>query len=227
VTQDLHKTGQPGYNPQFPLGFGRRYTDTGNLAALSEDPGGTLLADTNGVLFGGGKITSPWRLSYIDERGGLAPVGSVPATVADGRMRIARVDREAQEDSLRIQWFGKGPASLEIDSRETFDFTRETNGDVALIVSLLLNKAPDGRVDLGMACGPSCGGAVRVDAALTQVPPGTWRRVAIPLKCFSNAGANMGRITTGLSVRTSGTLDLAISRVALGTESDTKVACVN
>jgi len=68
---------------------------------------------------------------------------------------------------------------------------------------------------------------VRVDAALAQVPPGTWRRVAIPLKCFSNAGANMGRITTGLSVRTAGTLDMAISRVALGTESDTKVACSN
>jgi len=227
VTQDLRKTGQPGYNPQFALGYGRRYIDSGNLAALSEDPGGTLLADTNGVLFGSGKVSSPWRLSYTDERGGIAPLASVPATVADGRMRIARVDREAQEDSLRIQWFGKGLAGVEIDSRESFDFTRETNGDVALVVSLLLHKAPDGRVDLGMACGPACGGAVRVDAALAQVPPGTWRRVAIPLKCFSNAGANMGRITTGLSVRTAGTLDMAISRVALGTESDTKVACSN
>jgi beta-glucosidase len=98
---------------------------------------------------------------------------------------------------------------------------------VALVVSLRLQKAPNGRVDLGMACGPECGGAVRVDSALAQVQPGTWNRLAIPLKCFSNAGANMGRITTGLSVRTAGTLDMAISRVALGTESDTKVTCVD
>jgi beta-glucosidase len=227
VTQDLRKTGQPGYNPQFALGYGRKYTDRGNLAALSEQPGGTLLADTNGVFFGGGKVTSPWRLAYLDERGGIAPIAAMPTTVADGRMRIARVDREAQEDSLRIEWFGKGLAGVEIDSREAFDFTRETNGDVALVVSLRMHKAPNGRVDLGMACGPSCGGTVRVDQALTQVPPDSWRRVAIPLKCFSNAGANMGKITTGLSVRTAGTLDMAISRVALGTESDTKVACLN
>jgi hypothetical protein len=35
----------------------------------------------------------------------------------------------------------------------------------------------------------------------------------------------MQRITTGISMRTAGTLDVAISRVSLGTESDQTVAC--
>ena len=157
----------------------------------------------------------------------MQPISTVPVTVADGRVRVARIDREAQEDSLHFQWLGKGLAGVELDSRESFDFTRETNGDVALVLSLRLHKAPNGRVDLGMACGPECGGTVRVDHRTGEVPQGTWSRLAIPLKCFSNAGADMGKITTGFSVRTAGTLDMAISRVALGTESDAQVACLN
>ncbi|HEV7715373.1 MAG TPA: glycoside hydrolase family 3 N-terminal domain-containing protein, partial [Steroidobacteraceae bacterium] len=171
VTQDLHKTGQPGYNPLFAFGYGRRYTDHGNLAALSEAPGAALVAESAGVLFGSGKVSSPWRLSYTDEKGGVQPISTVPSTVANGHVRIARVDREAQEDSLHLQWMGTGLAGVELDSRDAFDFTRETNGDVALIVSLRLQKTPNGQVDLGMACGPECGGAVRVDKALAQVQP--------------------------------------------------------
>ena len=52
-----------------------------------------------------------------------------------------------------------------------------------------------------------------------------WRRVAVPLKCFGQSGADMKQIRTALSLRTAGTLDLAIQRVALGTETDQKVAC--
>jgi hypothetical protein len=35
----------------------------------------------------------------------------------------------------------------------------------------------------------------------------------------------MGKLTTGASLRTAGTLDISISRVALGMEADRKVAC--
>jgi beta-glucosidase len=226
ATYDAHKSGQPGYNPLFPLGFGLRYGQNGDLPTLPEDPGAVGAGDQNSVLFSNGKLSATWRLSYTNELGGVQPISMVPSTVAAGRVRVTRVDRNTQEDTLRLEWLGIGLAGIELDSRQAFDFSRETNGDVALVLDMRVDKAPTAQVDAGMACDePKCSGTVRVDAALAQMPRGSWRRLAIPLKCFANSGADMHRITTGISMRTSGTLDVAISRVALGTESDQTVSC--
>jgi beta-glucosidase len=140
-------------------------------------------------------------------------------------VRVSRIDRNAQEDSLRMQWLGQGAASVMFDSREAFDFTRETNGDVLLLLTMKVAQPPSSRVDLAMACGQNCAGSVRLDAALAQPAASSWRTLAIPLKCFGQSGADMKQIRTALSLRTSGTLDIAIQRVALGTEADQKVAC--
>ena len=226
VLHDPIKSGHPGYNPLFPLGYGLRYADSGNVPPLSEEPGADIDSSQAGIFFSGGKLSPPWMLSYAVE-GGTQPISTVPSTVADGRLRVSRIDREAQEDTLRLQWVGHGMAGMQFDSREAFDFTRETNGDVSLVLTLRVSKAPTARVDLAMACGPRCAGTVRLDQALAQSPAGNWRRLAIPLKCFSQSGADMMQIRTALSLRTAGALDIDIHRVALGTEADQRVACTN
>lgn len=225
---DPHKSGQPGYNPLFPLGYGLRYGDKGDLPTLPEESGADGAAEQNGVLFSNGKLGSAWRLSYTDEQGGVQPISLVPSTVASGRVRVTRIDRNAQEDTLRFEWLGVGVAGVELDSRQPFDFSRETNGDVSLVLDMRVDKPPTAQVDVGMACEePRCAGSVRLDPALSRVPAGSWQRVAIPLKCFATSGADMQRITTGVSMRTAGALDVSISRVALGTESDHVVACAH
>ena len=227
ATYDAHKSGQPGYDPLFALGYGLRYGQNGDLPTLPEDPGAVGAADQNNVLFSNGKLSTTWRLAYTNELGGVQPISTVPSTVGSGRMRVTRIDRHAQEDTLRVEWLGIGLAGVELDSRQPFDFSRETNGDVALVLDVRVDKAPTTQVDVGMACDePRCSGAVRIDSALSQMPTGSWKRLAIPLKCFASSGADMRRINTGISMRTSGALDVAISRVALGTESDQTVACV-
>jgi beta-glucosidase len=149
----------------------------------------------------------------------------VPSTVANGRVSVSRIDRDAQEDTLRLQWLGQGMAGVQFDSREAFDFTRETNGDVMLVLTIRVSQAPTARVDMAMACGARCAGSVRLDQALA--PPGNWRRIAVPLKCFSQSGADMRQIRTALSLRTAGAMDIAVQRVALGTDADQRVACTN
>jgi beta-glucosidase len=78
-----------------------------------------------------------------------------------------------------------------------------------------------------MGCGSGCSGSVQLDRAMVQSPAGEWRRVAVPLKCFGQSGADMKQIRTALSLRTAGALDIAVQRVALGTDADQKVACTN
>ena len=225
ATYDAHKQGQPGYNPLFALGYGLQYGQSGNLAALSEDSGAAESGGDGGILFARGKTGPSWRLSYTDEKGGVQPISAVPSTVAGGRVRVTRIDRNTQEDTLRFEWLGVGAAGVQLDSREPFDFTRETNGEVALVLDMRYARAPSAPVDVAMACGPECSGTVRIDPALAQAPAGQWRRMAIPLKCFATSGADMRKITTGVSVRTAGTLDLSVSRISLSTEWDQAVAC--
>jgi beta-glucosidase len=227
VLHDAVKFGKPGYNPLFPLGYGLRYADSGNLAPLPEAPGADIDSSEAGIFFTSGKLSPPWMLSYSDDDGGTQPISVVPSTVANGRVRISRIDRDAQEDTLRLQWLGQGMAGVQIDSREAFDFTREANGDVMLVLTMRVSQVPTARVDMAMACGPQCAGNVRMDQALAQIPVGNWRRIAVPLKCFSQSGADMQQIRTALSLRTAGAMDIAVQRVALGTDADQRVACTS
>jgi beta-glucosidase len=229
VLHDPVKSGKPGYNPLFPLGYGLRYTDNGNLPPLSEEPGADINSSQAGIFFATGTLAPPWMLSWSGENGGTQPLSTVPSTVAGGRVRVSRIDRDAQEDSLRFQWLGQkvgqAAAGVQLDSREPFDFSRETNGDVMLVLTLRVNQAPTAPVDLAMACGERCAGTVPIGPTLSRVPASSWQRLGVPLKCFGASGADMKQIRTAFSLRTSGTLDIAIHRAALATEADQKVAC--
>ncbi len=207
VLHEPQKVGQPGYNPLFPLGYGLHYGQNGNVPPLSEAPGADIASSQAGIFFNNGKVSPPWTLASSDG------------------VRVSRIDGKAQEDSLRFQWNGRGVADVRFDSREAFDLTRETNGDVMLVLTMRVAQRPSSRVDLAMACGPRCSGSVQLDQALAQSPPKEWQRVAVPLKCFAQSGADMKQIRTALSLRTAGSLDLAVQRVALGTEADRKVPC--
>lgn len=226
VLHEPQKSGQAGYNPLFPLGYGLHYGQNGNVPPLSEAPGADIESSQAGIFFTGGKVSPPWMLSYSDERCRAQPVSTVPSTVAGGRVRVSRVDGKAQEDSLRFQWTGQGMAAVELDSREAFDFTRETNGDVMLVLTMRVAQRPTSRVDVAMACGPGCSGSVQLDQAIARAPASEWQRIAVPLKCFGQSGADMKQIRTALSLRTAGSLDIVVQRVAFGTEADRKISCM-
>ncbi len=192
------RPGQPGYNPLFPLGYGLHYGQNGNVPPPVRGPAADIDSSQAGIFFNSGKLSPPWMLSYSDERGGTQPVSTVPSTVAGGRVRVSRVDGKAQEDSCRFQWTGQGMAGVQFDSREAFDFSRETNGDVMLVLTMRVAQRPTSRVDLAMACGPGCSRApVQLDRAIAQSPASEWQRVAVPLKCFGQSGADMKQIRTG------------------------------
>ncbi len=226
------RAASPATTPFFPLGYGLRYADNGNLPPLPEAPGADIESSQAGIFFQRGKISPPWLLAFADDRGNVQPIGTLPANIAGGRVRVSRVDLDAQEDSLRFQWLTPATDSsmsgVQLDSREAFDFGREANGDIMLVLTVRVGTQPSGPVDLAMACGQSCRGAVRFDPLLRNVPVGGTRRVGVFLKCFEKAGAtDMKSIRTGLSLRTAGTLDVTVQRVALGTVADERIACYN
>jgi beta-glucosidase len=217
--------GDAGYDPQFALGYGLRYAVTATVPALSEDSGIAGGLVSHGLYFARGAATTGSRLSLLGADGGKTTVAASSVTSTDGSLLLRSIDHRAQEDARLIEWQGKGNAAIALNTFTGVDLSRETNGDVLLVMTLQLQRTPNAPVWFGMGCGTGCEGRVRIDADLAALPTGTWLRIGVPLKCLQAVGADMRRIDRPLRIETAGTLALGLSRVELGTNPDRTLTC--
>lgn len=183
--------GDQGYDPLFAFGYGLRYGENGELAPLSEErPKGGGLPE--GVLFGRGSVPQGWTFSFE------------PASAG----RSKGVDRRAQEDSRQLSWFGNGPATFALQANPPLDLSRETTGQLSLVIDYRVDRAPAAPVTLGMA-----NASVPIAGLLRAAPLGQWSTMTVPLGCFGRAGADMSKLTTPFAVMTAGALEMTISDV--------------
>jgi len=227
ATQYANNVGQEGYDPLFAFGFGLTYADKGDLAPLPEDSGVAGEQSAVGVYFAQGKPAAGMalRLSGASQAG--VPAATVPAVLADGSLEVEAVDHLAQEDGRRLRWSGAGAARLALVSATPLDLTRESNGDVQLQLTLRRDGAVAGPVWLGVDCGEGCAGRVDAGKTLAALPQGQWTVVGVPLKCFVQAGADVGRLAQVPVLESAAALDLSVSRIALGAlnEAQATVDC--
>ncbi|MGB3167766.1 MAG: putative glycoside hydrolase, partial [Alteraurantiacibacter sp.] len=102
---------------------------------------------------------------------------------------------------------------------EPIDITRETNGDVLLLVTLRMIDAPDAAQMLVRGATGSS------PIAVTLPETEGFVRYGIPLKCFQAAGADMASLTTPFILATRGTTDYAIGEVRLGSDAEQVLPC--
>ena len=60
---------------------------------------------------------------------------------------------------------------------------------------------------------------------LAALPLGQWKTLAVPLKCFAGAGADLAKVNAPFVLTLGGTGTISLSRVALGMVADQTVAC--
>jgi beta-glucosidase len=179
--------GDKNYDPLFAFGYGLKYGQKGDVPQLSEErPKGGGLPE--GVLFGRGAVPQGWSMAFEPASGG----------------QIKGVDRRAQEDSRQLTWSGTGPATLAIRANPPLDLSRETTGQLSLVVDYRVDSPPTAPVTLS---------GVPITGALRSVPAGAWRTLTIPLGCFEKAGADMKNLKVPFAITTTGQLKLTISDV--------------
>ncbi|MFC3656827.1 glycoside hydrolase family 3 protein [Xanthomonas hyacinthi] len=221
ATQYANNVGQKNYNPQFAFGDGLRYADKGDLTRLSEVSGVSGAQAVGGVYFERGRPAAGINMVLQGASQANLPAVTPPAALADGSLKLTAIDHKAQEDARRLQWSGKGKAGMALVLPRPLDVSRESNGDVQLILTLKVDAAPSGTTRIGVACGNGCTAAqVDLGKALAALPKGEWRTLGVPLKCFSVAGADVSRLERLPVIESDGTLDLALSRIALGASND-------
>jgi len=227
AVQYQNNVGQKDYDPQFAFGFGLHYADNGNLAALPEVSGITGEQGDAGVYFNKGKPTAGLAMRLSGVKQSELPAVTFPAVLSDASLKVSAIDHKAQEDARRLQWSGSGKANMALLSTRPLDLTRESNGDVQLLLTLRRSGAIAGPVGLAIGCGQGCEGRVDLAPTLGGIAEGEWQTIGVPLKCFATAGADLSKIERLPVLESSNALDLSVSRIALGTGNDAKtvVAC--
>jgi len=193
----------PGYDPLFPIGYGLTYAQGGTVPMLSEARPAVAAGDQN-ALFVRGRVVAGARLDL------------------GGAVQQSRIDRAAQEDSLRFTFAGSGPARAAIEEAKPIDVTRESNGQLSLLLDYRVTAVPTGEVTLGMEGGKAA--SVPITGALKGTL-GEWRQLAVPLRCFADGGVDMAAVSRPWVLATSGKLTLDISSIRIASAPPGPVSC--
>jgi beta-glucosidase len=212
--------GDANYDPLFAYGYGLTYASAGNLPQLSEDRPAGAAAGADGVVFGRGTLPAGWSFALVEEGGpSTAVIGNSGATNS-GRLRIAGVDRRAQEDARRLVWDGTGVATMQILAAQPLDISREANGELSVVFEYRVDTAPTAPVTVAMA-----GAAFPITGALRAAPAGQWSTLAVPLRCFARAGVEMQRVALPFALSTGGRLGLSVSDVRIASAAVPQDRC--
>lgn len=222
--QYAHNVGQKDYDPLFAFGHGLRYADTGDLAALPEDPGIDPNASRSNTFFDRGVASTGLHLQLVGADGAAVDVVHPQAATGDGALAMNALDYKVQEGARRFVWSGNATAQLR--STAPIDLVRETNGDVYLVATLRVDALPtDGKASLIATCGEDCRAELPIGEALATLPRGEWTRLGIQLKCLRVARADTGKLDVPFAIRSGAGLDLALAQVAASTDFQHKVDC--
>ncbi len=223
-TQAVLNRGDADYDPLFAYGYGLSYGDESELGPLSEE-GAVLETRSRTVYFEGGPV-APWRLYVGDAADWRVPADTAVTTTRGSEHLVLRaVDREAQEDARAARWSGGGLAGLYLEARDPVDLSREANGEMALAFDAYPEEPPGSAVSLRMDCGETCSGSVDLTGTLAGLPAGEWSTVAVRLRCFEAAGADMARIERPFALATDGPLALRLSDVRLVSATESAAEC--
>jgi len=197
-------------SPLFPIGFGLRYQDNGELKKLPEEvrSSDTTAVDTH-TFFTAGRPAVGWHWA------------------ATGGVTLSATDKSAQEDARLLSWKGTGgaAASLTLTGSNPIDLQREANGQLSLAFDYRVSAPLSSPVSLSMECGTGCRGGLPIQSALSTVTAGRWGHVKVPLSCFASAGVDLSRITAPFEVQTAGRGTLSVANIRLETGTDGTIAC--
>jgi len=197
--------GDAHYDPLFAYGYGLKTGEKGDVPHLPEQR-----ASTDGdprTLFIRGRATNGRHLL-------LTADGTTPLAAGSDLVTAHAADRNAQEDSIRLVWSGEGKATAALTGPAT-DLSRESNGDVAVVVDLKVDAGPVDAVRFG---------ALPVTDRLRALAAShDWGQLAVPLRCI--AGGDAAHITQPFALTTAGRLDVTISSIRLASPGDGLVDC--
>nr|WP_246205062.1 exo 1,3/1,4-beta-D-glucan glucohydrolase [Altericroceibacterium indicum] len=205
--------GDTNYDPLFAFGYGLTYADHTDLPQLDETRPAGMNIGAEGPLFAKGKLPTGWSLALTEKGQSDLVALANSAQTAGGTLRMTGVDRRAQEDSRQFIWSGTQEAAVQIEANRPIDISRETNGELSLVLEYRVSVKPADAVSLGMVNDKGVQARVPIAGLLRSAPTDTWTSLAIPLKCFAERGIDPNSILMPFMLSTGGKMTMSISDV--------------
>jgi beta-glucosidase len=203
----------------FPFGFGLSYKSP--RAAWKPVPEIAENARDARVYFAKGVPASSWSLVLGNiDRADEKRITTVPSDAVGGRAQVTAADAAVQEGARRVE-VNDGGAALAVSSHDPIDVARETNGDVLVLFTVKVDKAPASAAVALRCDGSACGASVPVSLPAN----GKYVRYGVPLKCFAAKGADMSKVTAPFIIETTGPADYSLAEVRLGTDAEQVLPC--
>ena len=204
----------------YPFGYGLTYASPRTAWTALPEIAGAEAGDAR-TFFAAGAPTSSWSLvvggiDRVDE----TRITTTPAQALQGRVQVTAVDYQVQEGARRFT-VADGGAATAISTHDAIDVARETNGDVLVLFTLRMERAP-ASASVAMRCdGANCGGAVPV-----SLPQGSeFVRYGVPLRCLRDKGVDMTKVTAPFILQTQGPATYSLAEVRLGTDAQEVLPC--
>ena len=203
---------------QFPFGYGLDYQSTASqMAALTENsgveaPNGAF----SGVMISRGASQAPFSMFLGDSSNWKTPARSFLSSSLGKVVSSKGIDFKAQEDARQITWQGGGRGLVSLQTQRQADLTSVGDAsELSLSMHYRLDKKPTSSVFWGGGCGDNCGAKLDITKALSEGNLGEWRKLNIPLRCFSEAGLNLKAVNAPLLLETDGSMALSLTGVEL------------
>jgi len=173
------------------------------------------------VYFAKGVPAASWSLVLGNiDRADEKRITTVPADAIGGRAHVTATDAAVQEGARRVE-VNDGGAALAVSSHDPINVSRETNGDVLVLFTVKVDKAPASAAVALRCDGSACGSRV-----LVSLPANSkYVRYGVPLKCFAAKGADMTKVTAPFILETTGPADYSLSEVRLGSDAEQVLPC--
>ncbi|HWA30012.1 MAG TPA: exo 1,3/1,4-beta-D-glucan glucohydrolase [Rhizomicrobium sp.] len=198
------------YNPLFPFDYGLDYAHPRDIGPLPEAPGADLVAANVDIYLREGHAAPPWSMMVLAADNSGTPVPRLPASTP--ALSLSSADHLKQEDTLVAKWTAK--ATLAIVGKPV-DLSRQANGDMALSIDLKVDRPPAVPVILTQACGDTCRASLDMTQAMRDAAGKGWTGVAVPLKCFKQAGLNMNSVMAPFALTSDGAFEVNLTAVKL------------
>lgn len=212
------------YQPLFPLGYGLGY-DTSSKALgnqLEEAVAGVATGDVSQLDFYVGRAMQPWNLFLIsgEQRDMLS---GAQATLSDGSMQLTTVDKEVQEDALKLRWHDLQSGKLVFYGDQPLNLAAFAERGT-LAFDIQVKDLSKGGMELAMSCGEDCFRKVPIDVTLRNTAKSGWQNITLALQCFVRDNENLAAVQLPfvLEVGGSGEVELANIRFHRGGKPNTE-----
>ncbi len=214
----IQNVNQPGYNPQFEVGYGLTYSgDAPNIATIGPDTPATVTPTISvlGTRLFQGEVSSRAYKLELQSPAGTEAFAKPGNGTTDGVVQTRVVDRAVQEDAQIVTFAGGRNGAWRLSNATTTatDLSTEPAGG-AVLITVRVDKAGRAPMLYSLLCGEGCQASTDISDVLRDKVGEDWFELAVPFSCLTKMGADLSKVSAPVIMHTSGRWTVGLSDIS-------------